>query len=231
MIPLGIVASAHKASATFTPASLPNLAGWWDSDDATTFSYSSGSVVSQWRDKSGLDRHFAQATVANQPSRNGTQNGRTTVVFDGSTDYLDTSPFTLPQPLTLIYAGFLGGPGSTWGILSSVGGNLQTYWGDNALKYYAGTNEVEATIRGWSGGARTVAFNFNGSSSASWIDGTAGFTGNPGSSGTNGLRTAERNLANRFNGSLYEIIVCSSVLTTTDRQAAEAYLKTKWGTP
>ena len=52
------------------PTDLPvknGLVMWLDAADDTTFSYSSGTVVSQWRDKSGLNNHVSQATVANQP--------------------------------------------------------------------------------------------------------------------------------------------------------------------
>lgn len=65
----------------WTPAALPGLALWLDSSDASTFTFSSGSLVSQWNDKSGFGRHFTQATVANQPSRTGTKNGLPTVSF------------------------------------------------------------------------------------------------------------------------------------------------------
>ena len=61
---------------------------WWDASDASTFTFSSGSVVSQWNDKSGNGNHLTQGTVANQPGRTGTQNGLSTVVFDGSNDLM-----------------------------------------------------------------------------------------------------------------------------------------------
>ena len=64
---------------------------WLDADDASTFTFSSGSVVSQWRDKSANAYVFNQATVANQPTRTGTQNSKTTLVFDGVNDALTSS--------------------------------------------------------------------------------------------------------------------------------------------
>jgi hypothetical protein len=51
------------------PASISNLYLWLDADDASTFTYSSGTVVSQWNDKSANGYNATQATVANQPSR------------------------------------------------------------------------------------------------------------------------------------------------------------------
>lgn len=74
------------------PIDLPikdRLALWLDAADDTTFSYSSGTSVSQWRDKSGNNRHFFQATAGNQPSRNSVINSRKTVQFTAaSSQYL-----------------------------------------------------------------------------------------------------------------------------------------------
>ena len=63
-------ASQNKS---FPATDLPVKGGlvlWLDAADDTTFSYSSGTEVSQWRDKSGYNNHANQSTVANQPSRN-----------------------------------------------------------------------------------------------------------------------------------------------------------------
>ena len=42
---------------------------WLDAADDNSFIYSSGTVVSQWRDKSGNNFHANQVTTAQQPSR------------------------------------------------------------------------------------------------------------------------------------------------------------------
>ncbi len=59
--------SRGKGVGSFTPASLPNLAIWLDASDPSTFTYSTGADISQWRDKSGKGNHFVQATAGNQP--------------------------------------------------------------------------------------------------------------------------------------------------------------------
>lgn len=56
-----------RASGGFTPKSLPGLAAWFDADDASTITLNSGNV-SEWRDKSGNNRHATQATAARQPA-------------------------------------------------------------------------------------------------------------------------------------------------------------------
>lgn len=66
----------------WTPAAT-STALWLDAADASTFTFSSGSSVSQWSDKSGLGRNFSQGTVSSQPTRNvGLLNGLPGVTFN-----------------------------------------------------------------------------------------------------------------------------------------------------
>ena len=76
--PVGIVASQRSVTA-WTPASLTGLQLWLDANDATTFTYSSGTVVSQWRDKSGGSHHAN--TLVGSPNRDTTVNGHLTIRF------------------------------------------------------------------------------------------------------------------------------------------------------
>lgn len=64
------------AVTAFQPDDLSDLAGWWDASDASTISLVAGTNrVSQWRDKSGLDRHFTQSDASERPFYDVTQNG------------------------------------------------------------------------------------------------------------------------------------------------------------
>lgn len=81
---LGITASSRRSGGL--PVAGASL--WLDADDATTFTYSSGTVVSQWTDKSTNAYQFTNSSTSAQPSRSGTQNSKSTVVFDGSNDTL-----------------------------------------------------------------------------------------------------------------------------------------------
>ena len=82
---IGIIASSMKGTPT-APVAGYNL--WLDAADATSFTFSSGTVVSQWTDKSVNAYAFTQATVANQPTRSTTQNSKSTVLYDGTNDSL-----------------------------------------------------------------------------------------------------------------------------------------------
>lgn len=65
----------------------PNLSFWQDAADQSTITIATG--VSEWRDKSGNNRHFTQATGANQPSYSDTGFlGLPGITFDGTNDNL-----------------------------------------------------------------------------------------------------------------------------------------------
>jgi hypothetical protein len=82
---LGIIASSKLKLAPVAGMSV-----WYDADDASTFSYSSSNIISQWGDKSGNSRNATQGTVASQPTRETSIiNGLPVVRFDGSNDFLD----------------------------------------------------------------------------------------------------------------------------------------------
>jgi len=69
---------------SFAAQNLPIKNGlilWLDAADDDSFVYSSGTEVSQWRDKSGLNNHANQATAGQQPSRSTTVNSRKSVNF------------------------------------------------------------------------------------------------------------------------------------------------------
>ncbi len=73
----------------WTPANLPtgNLSFWQDATDTSTVILATG--VSQWRDKSGNNRHFTQAVGENQPSYSNTAFfGLPGITFDGVNDSL-----------------------------------------------------------------------------------------------------------------------------------------------
>lgn len=66
----------------FDPRTIANLGLWLDASDTSSLTLNAN-TVSEWRDKSGNGRHFAQATAASQPNAvNRTQNGRRVLDFE-----------------------------------------------------------------------------------------------------------------------------------------------------
>jgi hypothetical protein len=100
---------ADESQAVWTPARLSGLAGWWDADDASTFTYGTGVEVASWADKS--PNHY---TVSRTPSaacqRNGTLNGRTALAFTAgpSLQRLNTDVATFYDPANLTNAMMFG---------------------------------------------------------------------------------------------------------------------------
>lgn len=82
--PISVAVSSYSP---WTPLALqPKL--WLDASDLTTFTSSSG-LVSEWRDKSGNNYAFTQATSTSQPSIGTTTlNGLNVMSYDGVDDYL-----------------------------------------------------------------------------------------------------------------------------------------------
>ena len=92
MIPMGIIASSISKgvvapSVLWTPSEI-STALWLDADDAATITEVSGKV-SQWNDKSGNSRHYAQAAEAKRPVYSANK-----VVFSGA-EYLSLGSNTL----------------------------------------------------------------------------------------------------------------------------------------
>lgn len=241
---LGILASS-RGGLPVAGASL-----WLDADDATTFSFGSGTRVSEWRDKTGNGRHFTQATSAVQPDRSGTQNGKSAVIFNVSgTIY------------TLINAGYdwSASAFTVFAVADFNAGNFSAILGRSQVgSLVLGTNAASANFAisrigqassasnltptgtnadvvayksaGISGGNVTVDVYKNGTAgSASLTLGSlgAGTRAQIGSSGADGALTD----AFGSNGYICEVIVYPSQLNDTDRNAVESYLKTKWATP
>lgn len=240
MIPLGVLAGSQIAGSSWTPADLANLKGWWDAGDASTFTYSSGVLVSQWADKSGQGRHLAQGDTASQPSRNGTINSRTSVVFDGTSDLLSTTTFTAPAtPSTLLLVGrntassdqrnaFMsatdGADNPHARIFRTTGGTIDIYNGaflSTSISW--GTTAAHSIVGVFNHTSSKIAAD-----SGTWTTGDAG----PLVFGNRWMMGAYRNGASEFwQGDICEVVHVEAALSDADRDAWFNYCSTKWGTP
>ena len=225
-------------AAGFSPTSISGLQLWLDADDVSTFTFGTGTAVSQWNDKSGNSRHVVQATGAQQPDRSATYGARTAVRFTASNSNVlrPGASATVNQPITLFaVAARSSGSGSANAriIASFSGTGFQLLIGEGALgSLYAGTAFVTQGSAPSAGVLHQISAIANGASSQVWGNGTAGTAGNAGSNSL-ALSTvgASGNNTNYLQGDIAEVIVYDSALGTTDRQAVETYLKSKWGTP
>lgn len=232
----------HAQALAPCPTSLPlwtpdelgaSLALWLDADDASTITLN-GSKVSQWSDKSGNNRHAAQATAANQPTytaSNAVLAGKPSVgaLSPAGTVGVVTPPFSARTlffvtaygtgvetafPGATTYPTVFSGPAANGSDRGGMGTTGTADWFSSAVwAPFPFRNGATATS--------TVALpmpasilRFEGPSTVtqSWGIG-------------HNIVTANRS----WNGPIGEVIASPGVLSVTDRQKVEGYLAWKWG--
>lgn len=215
--------------AAFTPASLPGLVGWWKADALTGLSNTD--PVSSWT--ASVGPALVQGTAGARPTyRTAAQNGLSVVRFDGTDDFLAAASTITPKHVLIAAkysaATFLGYDGLFTGSLST-NPNEAVLLGELGTSHYFSAAAV---------GLTDAVYHYNGSNLP-----LAGMTAPMNAFGVMSLSSdlvatllpqvgRDREITNRhWNGDVGEVIACSAVLSTANRQAAEAYLKAKWGTP
>ena len=219
----------------FIPTSITGCQVWLDGADSSVVSFSSGSNVSTWSDKSGNGRN---ATVyAGTP----TYTSALGMTFNGSSSLQITytaSP-TIESMFVIIKFNSVSGQGD---ILSGTASGQREYL--MYVPYSPGTIYLGRHSTGPSGaingGTVTTGSNylleyvFNGTgntisffqSGNTITSGTPQFTYSAG--GTISV-IGSYNGGGYLQGQIYEMIIYSTALGTTERQQVEAYLAQKWG--
>jgi len=235
-------ASQNKSYPTTDLPVKDSLILWLDAADDTVFSYSSGTVVSQWRDKSGLNNHVIQPTVANQPSRSTIKNSRKTVVFDGSNDNLYNTGNVFPSSTTnytKIAVVYQTSTATTGNVISS---KTATVGSSTAHAFYfSGTTYIKL----WHDVDFVTSSTALNTNTLGIISGTYVNSTGLGSLYVNGTASGTGTAANRnirqdiqiggvidccfFTGEICEVLVFSKVLSTTELKQVHTYLGQKWG--
>jgi hypothetical protein len=208
------------------------LVMWMDAADDTTFSYSSGTTVSQWRDKSGFNYHMVPKSSG--PTRNAFLNSRKALAFTTSqtigndTINLASSANTVfvVSRLTGVTNGRvltcnLDSGGNNW-LLGHHGGTSNAYYAEGWVYDSSGASTSFQIYMGdWSGSSTDLA-NF-------YINGTAYATNNTAASaGPNKLGINYYSIQTSTCEAA-EIIVFNRVLSTAERRLVDTYLGQKWG--
>ena len=222
-------ASQNKSYPTDLPVK-GGLVMWMDAADDTTFSYSSGTTVTQWRDKSGLNNHCVPLTAG--PTRSSFLNSRKVLAFTtgqsiGSLSFtMETSANTVfvvsrltgttnSRVLTAYY--------NNW-LLGHWGGQFNQYYAEGWIAYggYAADTTWRMYMGDWGGSSNDVA---NAYSNGTLITNQ---TTSQASAGPKGLGI-------NFQGGepstceAAEIVVFNRVLSTAERRLIHTYLGQKWG--
>ncbi|MFN8711204.1 MAG: hypothetical protein ACK5Z2_00025 [Bacteroidota bacterium] len=225
---------------------------WLDAADISTITVATG--VSEWRDKSGNNRHFTQSTPANQPAynRNGI-NGLGSISFDGTAKALQRTPeawaFQYPITAFIVFraAAFNGSYNSLFEFYTVVG-QATAGWSDlinPSLRSAIYATNTSGTQNFYDGsGVVTYATNqtyiFTGIHQNNSLVGLQNGKTDGSNSGSYTLRTnlgasplyiGSSPLFSRYtNWQIGEVIITNNaVLSTATRLLIEGYLAWKWG--
>ena len=222
-------------SVTFAPTSVTGCSLWLDAADTATITYSSGSNVSQWSDKSGLGNNATQSTSTSQPiSGSVSTNGKNVLNFTGKSMIYPTinnttiTVFCIYNNTTFVpygppvnvgpFAFFYAAPNSKVGIgRLAVTDEVLASWSS------AGLTTSQYVIYGG-----TVSVSGN-TTSFLYFNGTQVATVSVNSSGGTSAYSVGDSINNMTSGNIAEVLIYNSVLSTTDRQKVEGYLAWKWG--
>ena len=214
------------------PTDLPvknGLVMWMDAADDTTFSYSSGTTVSQWRDKSGSNNHMVPISAG--PTRNAFLNSRKVLAFT-TAQTIGSITFTMETSANTVFVVSRLTGATNQRVLTAYYNNwLLGHWGTQVNKYYAEGWVYLTTVT-----ADTVWRMYMGDWSGSSTD-LASFYSNGTvlTSANTGASAGPKGLGINFQGGepstceAAEIIVFNRVLSTAERRLVHTYLGQKWG--
>ena len=228
------------------PSIFPDLALWLDAADATTLSFSSGTNVSQWRDKSGNGRDMSPTANAFQyvSEFNGSYPTLSSDIAGGNGQIGTISSFTLPNPSTVFAViqnrAVMDTGTPRFPYIFNVGSGVNrtyAYCRNQAvnpgrLRVSSGNNsDSETTPALMLTTAQVFTMDMGATNTLSYTNGnlisTSGITG---ATVTAGFTTIGGNgTSSQWTGHFCEFMIFNTALTTTQRQQIEAYLANKWG--
>lgn len=208
-------------------APVPGMIYWLDAGDLGSLSRGVDNKVSQWNDRSGNGRHFAQTDAARQPLYVADAlSGKPAVRFDGSDDRLVLPGSTSPQTVFIVNR-------------VVTGGGLRGLWGLNQAD--KGIRMSSATT--WQHPGNGDDFS-NPAGSVIYVNGVAT---NVLTAGAAHLLTVARSVSTTFSatglgdyfyvsgvaprpwgGDIAEVLVYGRALMPDEQQQVEAYLTQKW---
>ena len=236
---------AYKRRPKGLPLSIPGLQLWLDASDASTLFQNSngttaatadGDPVGYWADKSGNGRNATQSDGTKKPAlKIGIQNGRSTVLFDGTSDVLN---FSFAQSYGYAWFVYIYTGSSQYATLLSrnIGPGLYATLNYNAqpgIYWYkggAGSDDVVSSSVNVTA-AKNVRFSFLSATESVVINETTTnsktLSSSPLGNWSNVGAPASTNQA--YKGHICEIVIASDSVTNTDITTMNAYLMQKWG--
>ncbi len=217
-----------KASG-FSPRSIASLRAWYDASDDAQFTYSTGTNVSQWNDKSGYGFNAVNATAASQPTRNATRNGKTAVSFPNSSRFLSISNFAAAFPSAATGIFVFGPSGSTYNIFfTSVISSFTSFSGAGYSAFFR-ANRIAATPTMPSTGFHVFTWISSGSEYTIRQNGTQLLTTTADYSAGSSHRIGSTSNGNEANHTSCEMCLFNESLPLATIQRLERWLGSRWG--
>ena len=214
--------STPAFSRPFGPTDIPGCALWLDAADSSTMN--STTTVTSWTDKSGLGNTMTgTATVSGS-----------NMTFNGSTQAFSNTTFVFPSSNYSMFAVYSNttAPASTayMNVVYGSGGYpmLGVYGSSkfvSARSVVANTGALSPNVAASS--TVLVSATYTPSTFSPFINGSTETTLAGTTLAATGIYVGGP--TNYFNGSISEILVYSSNLSTSQRQQVEGYLAAKWG--
>jgi len=231
---MAVVAGGGGGGSTFSPLSVTSMGLWLDASDYSSFTFSSGTNIAVWADKSGNARH---ATGVNSPTYTNTSaylsgSSYFTVNLDFIASFPDHSAFFVMTNTNYvnIYGAQSGGSGanSLHVGFSATNAYRVNHWGNDwypniTAAYKVGQmNLLNFDWINTGGLGKAVRANAN-------VESTIGQTGQIGTmsgGGTIGNVVGQGILTGYINEAIF---ILNPNITTTIREKLEGYLAWKWG--
>lgn len=244
---IGIGTEVQPAQRAFSPTQVGDTLLWLDAADPATLFQTVGGVaasadgnpVGSWLDKSGKGNHATNTLTARPTLKVNVYNGRNTVRFDGTNDFLSlpsignlgTIDFTAyivtkvntPAAFTVMFE--QSNAGASNRVVFFVGSGSQKYqYYHNA---FVGAGITATSVN------RVFKAISNGTNRSFTVDAVTPLSATLADVSTTGGITYLGNSAygEYLNGDICEVIFYSFALSATQQTIVNTYLKNKWGTP
>ena len=230
-------------TSVWTPATISGLQLWLDAADTSTLYDATaggslvttdGAAVARWQDKSGNNRHLTQATASARPLlKTSVRNGRNALLFDGVDDFISRS--TVVQN-SQSYTMFVVLKTENTSVTRTVAFNGNG--GGSGYSMYQGTSKRNLLYGGknaWADGNISINWetwsascNSSTNSTTFFVNGATQLSLSATPNVPNGITCVSEAPPYSFPGYISEFIMYNTALTTTQRQAVETYLNSKW---
>ena len=217
-----------------SPTSITGCTLWLDGNDASTITFSSGTSISRWADKSGNNYHAVQATAARQPTYDSATKGVN--FLQSSVQFMtSTAPYTGSANEECIYivfkqtnaanANLIGTTDTARGRqIRTQGSRLVVYNGATlAITGVRTLNTTNIFIVEFMNVTGRCLTNINKA-----VDGTSAKVSFAAGTWTQVIGGATTSGAVSYNGQIYEMVIFNRALASSERLSMMNYLFTKW---